>query len=150
VPFIPGENVEKFDHNCSLFVHVGLFFFALCNAGVVFQEIGLVTLNVGLSLVVGKTLGIFAFTFLGAKLFGLSLPEGLRKRHLAVLAHLSGAGLTVALFVSDMAFKDPALVSQARLGALFSIVVAPVSMVLGRLFHSNPASDKDRSQTPVV
>lgn len=150
VPFIPGDNIEKFDHNCSLFVHVGLFFFALCNAGVVFDEIGLVTLNVAISLVIGKTIGIFTFTYLGTKLFGLKLPEGMGKTQLGVLAHLSGVGLTVALFVSEMAFTDPALISQARLGALISIVVAPISLILGRVFHISTNPDKSETLSTTV
>jgi NhaA family Na+:H+ antiporter len=130
VPFIPGDNIEKFDHNCSLIVHVGLFFFALCNAGVQFSSIGIVTLNVAVSLVIGKTLGIFLFALCGTLLCGLQLPQGLKKVHLALLAHISGAGLTVALFVSGLAFSDPVLRDQARLGALLSIVVAPISLLI--------------------
>ena len=146
VPFIPGKNVEKFDHNCSLVVHIGLFFFALCNAGVAFGSIGFITLNVALSLVIGKTLGISLFTLMGTALFGLQLPEGLGKVHLALLAHISGAGLTVALFVSELAFKDPSSRDQARLGALISIVVAPISIILSRFLN---VEQKNRIVVPV-
>jgi NhaA family Na+:H+ antiporter len=134
VPFIPGDNIEKFDHNCSLIVHVGLFFFALCNAGVAFKEIGMVTLNITISLVFGKTVGIFLFTWLGVALAGLQLPDGMKKRHLALLAHVSGAGLTVALFVAELAFKDPIMRDQARLGALLTVIVGPSAICLESLF----------------
>lgn len=132
VPLIPASNLHKLDHDCSLFVHVGLFFFALCNAGVVFDNIGLVTLNVSLSLVAGKTLGIALFTWLGTKFCGLALPEGMGLMDLGLLSHISGVGLTVALFVADMAFTDPAQIAQAKLGALLSIIVAPISLTISR------------------
>jgi NhaA family Na+:H+ antiporter len=134
VPFIPRDNLERFDHNCSLPVHVGLFFFALCNAGVAFQEIGLATLNVALSLILGKTFGIFLFTWVGTILCGLELPTGMNKSHLALLSHVSGAGLTVALFVAELAFSDPVLRAQARLGAILTIVVAPTSIGMSMIF----------------
>ena len=134
VPFIPGRaNLEKFDHDCSLVVHVGLFFFALCNAGVVLTQIGLPTLNVGLSLVAGKTVGIFAFTFFGIKCLRLQLPVGMHTVHLALLAHISGVGLTVSLFVIELAFTDPVLRDEAKLGALLSVVVAPSAIALGHI-----------------
>ena len=128
VPFIPASNLHRFDHHCSLLVHIGLFFFALCNAGVVLNEIGLATLNVVLALVFGKALGIFTFTFLGTKLFGLTLPERMHSVDLALVATVSGVGLTVALFVAEMAFQDKALVGQAKLGALMSTAVAPLCL----------------------
>jgi NhaA family Na+:H+ antiporter len=138
VPFIPGHNIEKFDHNCSLFVHLGLFFFALCNAGVQFNAIGLVTLNVSLSLIAGKTLGIFIFTFLGTLIFKLKLPDGMGKAHLALLAHISGVGLTVSLFVAELAFADGELRDQAKLGALLSVIVAPSSIILSKFVKVFP------------
>lgn len=151
VPFIPGDNVEKFDHNCSLIVHIGLFFFALCNAGVAFNEIGMVTLNVTVSLVVGKTLGIFLFTWLGIALGGLQLPDGMKKRHLALLAHVSGAGLTVALFVAELAFTDPIMRDQARLGALLTVIVAPSAICIEYLFSiKEKVSSAPQGKTPVA
>jgi NhaA family Na+:H+ antiporter len=132
VPLIPSSNLEKFDHDCSLFVHIGLFFFALCNAGVVFDSIGLITLNVSISLILGKTLGIFTFSLIGTKVCGLKLPESMRTVDLGLLAHISGVGLTVALFVAELAFTDPHEAEQAKLGALLSVTVAPTSILLGR------------------
>jgi NhaA family Na+:H+ antiporter len=137
VPFIPRSNLEKFDHQCSSLVHVGLFFFALSNAGVAFTGIGLVTVNVALSLVVGKTAGIFVFTYLGIKSFSLRLPDGLSLRHLGILAHLSGVGLTVALFVSELAFDDRTLQDEAKLGALLSVIVAPSAIIIGKLSEAS-------------
>jgi NhaA family Na+:H+ antiporter len=134
IPFIPGEsNLHKFDHNCSLFVHFGLFFFALCNAGVQVTIIGLTTLNIAVALVFGKFLGIFCFTLVGIKLFRLSLPDGMKNRDLSLTSLICGAGLTVALFVAELAFKDEVLKGEAKLGALLSVVVAPVAICIAKV-----------------
>jgi NhaA family Na+:H+ antiporter len=133
IPFIPDEeNLNKFDHSCSLLVHLGLYFFALCNAGVQVNIIGLTTLNVFVSLILGKFLGIFCFTLIGIRLFGLSLPDGMRRRDLSLTSLICGAGLTVALFVAELAFKDEVLRGEAKLGALLSVIVAPVAIVIGK------------------
>ena len=147
VPFIPRSNLDKFDHQCSLVVHIGLFFFALSNAGVAFTGVGLLTLNIAVSLVLGKTLGIFAFTFAGIKLYGLALPEGMSLGHLGLLAHVSGVGLTVALFVAELAFEDRKLQDHAKLGALLSVLVAPSAILIGKL---TGASKKFIPQKPLV
>ena len=134
VPLIPGhENLAQFDHNCALIVHLGLFFFALCNAGVVVTHIGLVTMNIALSTIIGKTLGIFLFAWAGIRLAGLTLPEGMNYVHLGLMSHISGVGLTVSLFVIQLAFTDSTLRDEAKLGALFTLGVAPVSLIAGRL-----------------
>ena len=136
IPFIPGRaNMEQFDHNCSLFVHIGLFFFALCNAGVRLNTIGLVTLNVAVSLLVGKTVGIFLFTYLGMKAFGLVLPDGMKNRHLALTGTICSVGLTVALFVAELAFEDIQAQNEAKLGALITVLVTPIMIVSNRLFR---------------
>mmetsp|Transcript_24555 Transcript_24555/g.20213 ORF Transcript_24555/g.20213 Transcript_24555/m.20213 type:complete len:83 (+) Transcript_24555:155-403(+) len=56
-------------------------------------------------------------------------------KHLFVVGIISGAGLTVALFVAQSAYTQPGLLAQAKLGALLSIIVAPVAIVAGRLFR---------------
>lgn len=136
IPFIPDRhNMEQFDHNCSLFVHIGLFFFALCNAGVQFNAIGFVTLNVAASLVLGKSLGIFFFTYLGMKIFGLVLPQNMKRRHLAITGTICSVGLTVALFVAELAFKDPELQNEAKLGALMTVLVTPLTIGVSKIFR---------------
>lgn len=144
VPFIPGhDNLEKFDHDLSLFVHIGLFGFALSNAGVVLSDIGLVTMNITLSLVIGKTLGIFLLAAIGSRWF--PLPDGMNFNHLGLVSHLSGVGLTVALFVSELAFSDPTLAGQAKIGALLSAAVAPGCILIGRLTGAHkPLESKNR------
>ncbi|EER16061.1 conserved hypothetical protein [Perkinsus marinus ATCC 50983] len=129
--------LEKFDHDCAFFVHCGLFFFALANAGVKFggESIGLITLAITVSLIVGKTVGIFVFGWIASTVFKFGLPDGMTVKHLFVVGIISGVGLTVALFVAQSAYTQPDLLAQAKLGALLSAVCAPIAIVTGRLFR---------------
>lgn len=150
VPLLPGpthdeglfqDNVEteehdplnKFEHDMKLFVDFGLFFFAFANAGVQFSNVNNLTWIIFLSLLLGKTVGISLFSYVG-KLVGFPLPTGMNVRHLVVAGVVAGLGLTVALFVAGQAFQvtDPSQ-GAAKMGALFSGGIAFIALALGRL-----------------
>jgi NhaA family Na+:H+ antiporter len=131
----PSERsaLHGFEHDTKLAVDFGLFFFAFANAGVEFAGIGTMTWLILGALVVGKTLGIGAFGWLGAKL-GFPLPDRMGARHLLMAGFIASLGLTVALFVAGAAFQDGALQGQAKMGALFSGFAGLVALVLARIF----------------
>ena len=126
--------LHNFEHNLKLPVDMGLFFFGFANAGVKFDTINEVTWIVLASLIVGKTIGIFAFSWVGTKL-GFPLPKGMGLSHLAVAGVIAGLGLTVALFVSGEAFKGNLAAYQgpAKMGAIFSAGAAIVAFGAARL-----------------
>lgn len=106
--------------------YVILPLFAFVNAGVTFGDIQPATLvNIPLAvfigLFVGKTVGIFSFTYLFVRLRLASMPSGMNKRNLLGVAMLGGIGFTVALFIANLSFSGmPAtgaeLLNQAKLG----------------------------------
>ncbi len=128
-----GHSVlEQFEHQLKLFVDFGLFFFAFANAGVAFSSIGLVTMMVLASLIVGKAIGVTLFSW-AASLAGFPLPQGMGIRHLVVTGVIAGLGLTVALFVAGKAFPgDSPFQEPGKMGAVFSIVAALVAYLLGK------------------
>ena len=144
-----GHSVlEQFEHHLKLFVDVGLFFFAFANAGVPFTSIGLVTMMVLVSLIVGKGIGVALFSWL-ASLAGFPLPQGMGVRHLVVTGVIAGLGLTVALFVAGKAFPgDSPFQEPGKMGAVFSIVAALVAYVLGKLLHVRQEGLTFRLRTP--
>ena len=163
VPFIPGPNVdfglyrddesqdahadcplEKFEHQTRLFVDCGLFFFALVNAGVSFNDVTGLTWILLASLAFGKTLGVAGFSMLAVRC-GFPLPAGMNIRHTIVVGIIAGLGLTVALFVSGQAFVDPSTQSAAKMGALFSVVVALVAVVAAKALGVSVGSNKSTS-----
>jgi NhaA family Na+:H+ antiporter len=99
--------------------------FALANAGIDLTSISWsdalasrVTLGVALGLVVGKFLGITLFSWAAVRLGIARLPSGVQWRHLLGAGWLAGIGFTMSLFIAQLAFQDPQLVEEAKLGIL--------------------------------
>ena len=106
------DTLNQFEHFFKTPVDLGLFFFGLANAGVQFGDVGHATWAVLLALVVGKTVGITLMSYAGHRL-GFSLPEGMGLSELVTAGLIAALGLTVALFVSGVAFQDPSIQSAA-------------------------------------
>ena len=126
----PEDTLNRFEHSMKAFVDFGLFFFAFANAGVMFSDIGPGTWYVLAALLVGKTVGITACSWVGIKC-GFPLPEGMNIRSLAVAGMIAGLGLTVALFVAGEAFTGT-VQAEAKMGALFSAGIAFLAIAAGR------------------
>lgn len=117
--------------------------FALANAGVSLEGVGLsgergaVALAVSVGLVLGKPVGVLAFSALAVRTGLARLPAGLGARHLVVLGTVAGIGFTMSIFIAQLAFGDPALLGAAKLGVLIASGVAAVlALVLGRVLLS--------------
>lgn len=142
---IDHSPLHLFEHQLKFSVDFGLFFFGLANAGVVFADIGGMTWIVLGSLVIGKTIGITALTYL-AKLLGFPVPERMGLKEVAMAGLIAALGLTVALFVAGAAFpgESPEIASlrgQAKMGALFSGFVGIVAIGIGRMLGINRSKD---------
>lgn len=100
--------------------------FAFVNAGVTFGDIAVsalpgVPLAVFAGLFVGKSLGIFLFTYVFVRLGLATMPTGVSKRNLFGVSMLGGIGFTVALFIANLSFAGMPdvgadLLNQAKLG----------------------------------
>lgn len=121
-----GDTMHAFEHFFKPIVDVGLFAFGLANAGVILSGEAFAaspTWIIFLSLIIGKTVGIFIFSAIG-KAAGLSLPEGMDLKQVVALGCVAGIGFTVALFVTTVAISKGAVpaevAGQLKLGALMS------------------------------
>jgi len=142
----PVERLEQALHPWSSFVVVPLF--ALANAGVRFigkeeslvqQLLSPVGVAVAIALVVGKPIGITLTTWLGVRLNLGELPTGTTMRSVIGLGTLAGIGFTLALFIADLAFTDPILTDEAKLGIfLGSTIAAVVGYMVLRTLHRDP------------
>ena len=113
--------------------YVVLPLFALANSGVAFTSESLsragssgITWGILLGLVVGKPLGIVGFAWLAVKFRVASPPEGSTWPELAGVGMVAGIGFTVSLFVTGLAFTDPAQVEDAKIGILVASALAGV------------------------
>jgi NhaA family Na+:H+ antiporter len=115
--------------------------FALANAGVALEAGALaeplasrVTLAVALGLLVGKPLGITGLSWLAVRAGVASLPSGVGWAALLGAGCLGGIGFTMALFITALAFQDPALAAASKIGVMAASVLAAAGglLVLGR------------------
>jgi NhaA family Na+:H+ antiporter len=111
--------------------------FALFNAGVTFDPsilghpmAGRVGLAVALGLLVGKPIGVTAFSWLAVRLGLAELPRHVGWAAIAATGLLAGIGFTVALFVSALAFADPFFTAGSKIGILGGSVTATVLGIL--------------------
>jgi Na+:H+ antiporter, NhaA family len=116
--------------------------FALANAGVSFKALSFdpgasrtVGMGIILALVIGKPVGIFAGAAAAIRSGVATLPEGVRWRHLALLGCLGGIGFTMSIFIANLAFPDPVLLTTSKCAVLIaSAVAATAGLLMGRYF----------------
>ena len=145
-----AERLEDLLHPFSSYIIIPLF--ALVNAGIVISNDTLenavtsdVTLGVVFGLVVGKFIGVSLFTWLGVKLGISSLPRGASFLHVVGLSLIAGIGFTVSLFITGLAFDDPTVIDEAKLGILCASAIAAM-LGMAVLSRANKVTDTD---TPV-
>lgn len=120
--------LDRIEHNLTPWVaFVIVPIFAVANAGVSVSTDGLdpnVFLGVLLGLVLGKLIGVVAFTWLAVRLGVGRLPQRTGWRHIVAVGATAGIGFTVALFVAGLSFDDPDLLRSAKLGILAASTIA--------------------------
>jgi Na+:H+ antiporter, NhaA family len=126
-----GHRLQHRLHRWTAYAVVPVF--GLANAGVTLDAETLrtaatssVTIGVAVALVVGNAVGITLAAGIALRTGWGVLPGGVRWSHLVAGATLAGIGFTIALFIADLAFDDPALKEQATIGVLAGSVLAAV------------------------
>jgi NhaA family Na+:H+ antiporter len=115
-------------HPWTSFVIVPVF--ALANAGIPLTSGALtspsaVLVGVTAGLVVGKLVGVTAFSWLAVRLGLGRLPAGAGWSHVVGVGAVAGIGFTVSLFITGLAFEDDAaLRSDAKIGVLVASILA--------------------------
>lgn len=134
----PLHRLEHALHKPVAFLVTPLFGFA--NAGLSFAGIGLsalldpVPLGVALGLFAGKQVGVFGVAFGLIKLGWARVPRGASLVQLYGVAVLCGVGFTMSLFIGALAFRDPKLIDETKIGVLAgSLVSALLGMAILRL-----------------
>lgn len=123
--------LHRLEHGLSgwvAFLIVPVFGFA--NAGVSFAGMSAavllepVTLGVALGLFLGKQVGVFGAAALAIKLRLANLPVAASWAQLYGVALLCGIGFTMSLFIGLLAFPDPALQDEVKVGVLAGSLVS--------------------------
>jgi NhaA family Na+:H+ antiporter len=135
-------------HPVSAFFCVPIFAFA--NTGVIVNSESLslaskslIAWGIFLGLVIGKPVGILVTTIVAAKFKVADFPQGANKSLLTATGSAAGIGFTVAIFIAQLAFEDPALQELAIIAVIFaSVTSACISVVMFKLFARNVGSKR--------
>lgn len=124
-----SEALEERLHPWSSFLVVPIF--AIANTGV---EISIesiksastssIAIAIFIALVIGKPLGIFAFTKIFTKMKVAESPEQNGKLDLVATGSAAGIGFTVSIFIAKLAFKEESLQDLAIVAVIFASVVS--------------------------
>ncbi len=114
--------LAKLEHALSPWVSYAILpIFAFANAGVALGDAPLwapLPLAVAAGLFLGKQIGVFG-AMRGAVALGLAeKPEGAGWMQLYGVALLAGIGFTMSLFIGGLAFADPLLIEEVKIGVL--------------------------------
>jgi len=134
------ERIEELEPPLNRFVHllhpyvafVIMPLFALANSGVSLAGVELadlanrVPLGAAVGLFAGKQVGIFLFTLVAVRLGLAPIPGGASLAKLYGVSVVAGIGFTVALFIAGLAFPDPALLDEAKIGILLGSLASGV------------------------
>jgi NhaA family Na+:H+ antiporter len=127
----PLHQLEHALHKPVAFMIVPLF--GLANAGVSFAGMTLATVlapvpvGVALGLFLGKQAGVFLAAMAVIKLGFADMPRDATVRQLYGVALLCGVGFTMSLFIGNLAFADPLLLDEVKIGVLCGSVVSAVA-----------------------
>lgn len=98
-----------------------------------------VPLGVAAGLFVGKQLGVFLAALLLIRLGLADMPRDASIGQLYGVAVLCGVGFTMSLFIGNLAFSDPVLMNETKIGVLVgSLASALVGAIILRLSRSTP------------
>ncbi|HEX8333883.1 MAG TPA: Na+/H+ antiporter NhaA [Segetibacter sp.] len=139
--------VQHFLHKPVAFVIVPVF--ALANTAILIPGNVIASLSTAnslgiiLGLIAGKLLGIFSVPYLLVKTGIAKMQEGLNWKNLVGIGFLGGIGFTMSMFISNLAFDEPGLVSSSKLSILIASAVAAVIGLT--VFVIGSKKDRDHS-----
>lgn len=139
----PLQQLEHRLHTWVAFLIMPVF--ALANAGVHFSSDMTIdqslVLTIIISLFLGKTIGVFLFSFISIKMKIAALPENTNFKLILGAAVLSGVGFTMSVFIGNLAFYDEILfINSAKIGiisgSLISGIIGFIIIKFGLKQHS--------------
>ena len=129
-----GTPLQRLEHQLHPWVSFLIMpVFALANAGLLIDVEVLshifsskISLGVLSGLVVGKFEGVVLFRWILIKLRLAALPAGTTWTQLMGIGLLAGVGFTMSLFITTLAFDDPSLIAEAKIGIFAASVVSGI------------------------
>lgn len=126
----PSFILQHFLHRPVAFFILPLFALAntsLAISGHWYQSL-LTTNSLGIigGLIIGKPVGIFAFSYLSIKTKISQIPDGINFKQMAGAGILGGIGFTMSIFITLLAFEDSATIDDSKISIMIGSVLAGV------------------------
>jgi NhaA family Na+:H+ antiporter len=124
----PSSRLEHLLHKPVAFLIMPIF--ALANTGIAVPPDWANDLTAGnslgtlLGLFVGKPLGIFLAVLVALRLGWSKLPQQIRKVHIWGVGMLAGIGFTMSIFITLLAFQDPAAIVETKIAVLIASLLS--------------------------
>lgn len=151
----PLHRLENALHKPVAFLIVPVFGFA--NAGVSLAGVSLgvfsepLTMGIALGLLLGKLLGVVGTVALLVKLGLAHLPAKATWGQMTGTAFLCGIGFTMSLFIGLLAFDDPAVQDNVKIGILMgSVVSGVIGAAFLAAFGRRASSPKPEAGSPKI
>lgn len=140
IPFHKEES-KNISYQLQHFLHTPVAFiilplFALANTAIVLPAdlIGSIStpnaIGIMLGLVAGKVIGILGISFLAIKAGWVTLPTTISLRLLFGVALLAGIGFTMSIFITNLAFTDPNVITGGKMSILLASLIAAIAGLL--------------------
>lgn len=145
---MPLQRLEHMLHPVVTYAIVPLF--ALANAGLLLPPNILealshpIALGTSLGLVLGKSAGIFLFSFLAVQFKWAEIPKGIAWSQILGIAFVAGIGFTMSLFIAGLAFGDGAILDIAKVGIFTGSLVSGIA---GALLLSRQKREQSQPET---
>ena len=151
IPFHENDD-ENVSYQLQHFLHKPVAFiivpiFALVNTAILIPSNVISSLSTSnslgiiIGLLAGKLIGIFSIPYILVKTGFAKLQDGLTWKNLFGIGCLGGIGFTMSMFISNLAFTDPVLVSSSKLSILFASAIAAILGLI--IFLSNKRTGEE-------
>ena len=126
--YSPSARMKHFLHKPVTFFILPLF--AMANTCIVISELWYQDLfqvsssGILLGLVIGKPIGILLLSYLGVLTGYCALPKDLSWKNILGAGMLGGIGFTMSIFITLLAYSDPALVNSSKIAILMASFLA--------------------------
>lgn len=132
-PDAEDSPLHRLEHGLQPWVAYGIVpLFGFANAGVSLSGIGIaqllapVPLGIAAGLFLGKQIGVFASVRAAVALGWAQRPARASWMQVYGVALLCGVGFTMSLFIGGLAFADPALIDEVKIGVLGGSILSAV------------------------
>ncbi len=125
----PLQHLEHKLHDWVAYFIIPVF--ALANAGVLINN-GMdmdtaLVMNIIISLVLGKSIGISSIILLAKRVKIIEIPKEISDKQIIGVSFLAGIGFTMAIFITSLAFKNsPVSIDSAKIGILIGSLISGI------------------------